>query len=96
MKRLPMLFLLILVLHLAPRAEALDITAPLVPDSGRELMPENTESFGQGVWEILRTAIGILQPDIREAAGICMRVLAAVLLLSVMENMLQANGDIQK
>ena len=42
------------------RAEALDITAPLVPDSGRELMPENTESFGQGVWEILRTAIGIL------------------------------------
>lgn len=84
MKRLPMVFILLLVLSLVPRAKALEITAPIVPESGRELMPESTDSFGQGVLEILRNATAFLRPDIEEAAGICVSILAVVLLLSLM------------
>lgn len=87
MKPLSMLLILLLMLSIAPGAAALDITAPAVPDSGRELMPEDTESFGQGVLEILRSATGALRPDIGEAAGICLKVLGLVLLLSLMENL---------
>lgn len=87
MKRLPMLILLLMILGLSPRAAALDITAPTVPESGRELMPESTASFGEGVLEIFKSATAVLLPDLREAADICVSTLAIVLLLSLMEHM---------
>lgn len=88
MKKLPiMLLALLLVLSLAPSASATDLTAPAVPESGRELMPESTDSFAQGVLEILKSAIGTLRPDIAEAARICIRVVAAVLTLSLLQNL---------
>lgn len=88
MKKLPMLLLaLLLVLSFAPRAYAMEITAPEVPESGRQLMPENTTSFGQGVLEILRSATAALRPDIVEATRICVSTVASVLLLSLLQNM---------
>lgn len=87
MKRLPMILVLLIILSLSPQAAALDITAPTVPESGRELMPENTESFGQGVLQILRSALDVLRPDIGEAAGICVSILAVILLLSLLEQL---------
>ena len=34
-------------------AGAVEIQAPRVPASGQKLMPEATESFGEGLWELL-------------------------------------------
>ena len=60
--------------------QALDLTAPTVP--GVEYA-EN-QSFSEAVLEILRDAVSHFQPDLREAAGVCMTVLAAVAVLSVL------------
>ena len=84
MKRLAILLIpLLILLALAPRAGAVEITAPTVPDSGAELMPEDTTSFGQGVWEICKSAIAALRPDLAEAAKISVCAIGAVLLLSM-------------
>lgn len=87
MKKLPMLLMaLLLMLNLAPKASAMEITAPTVPESGRHLMPERTDSFGEGVLEILKTATASLRPDLAEACRICAGTVAVVLLLSLLQS----------
>lgn len=87
MRKLPMLLLLLFVLSLSPAALAMEITAPQVPESGRELMPEEITTFGQGALEILRRALAALRPDLTEGAGICISCIAAMLLLSLLGNL---------
>lgn len=63
---------------------AMDFTAPTVPSAGQEYMPADTESFGEGLWYIIKKAIVQLQPNLAEASGICLSLIAAVLLLSLL------------
>lgn len=60
-------------------------TPPQVPQSGAELMPADTASFGEGLWQLLRDALAGLNPDLSEAAGVCLGILAVVLLISVLK-----------
>lgn len=61
------------------------LTAPQVPQSGAELMPGQTGSFAEGLWELFRNALAGLNPDLTEAAGVCLGILAVVLLISVLK-----------
>lgn len=74
----------LLILFLAFPVNAADAAAPPVPDSGEELMPAQTESFAQGLWEVIRNAIQYTQPQLHSAAGVCGCLLASVLLASVL------------
>lgn len=62
------------------------ITAPTVPPYAEDLMPERIDSFGQGLWELVKSAVSFLEPAWMEAAGICLSLTAIVLLLSLMES----------
>lgn len=84
MKRI-LLLMLGIILFGTP-VSAAEITAPEVPKSGAEWMPENTESFGEALWEMVRDAIGAIRPDLREASSICLGVTAIVLLISILQN----------
>ena len=75
---------LILVLWLALPAGALELTAPEVPESGQDAMPQDTENFGNGLMELLRNAVGLLAPELEAAAHDCCRLLAAALVCSVL------------
>ena len=83
MKKL--ILMLTLILTLAPNAYALEITAPEVPKSGKEWMPENTESFGEGLWELLQSVILQIRPDLAEAAQVSLSVTAAVMIVSLLK-----------
>lgn len=86
MKKLQMLLpVLLVILILSPRASAMEISPPEVPASGQDLMPNETTSFGEGVREIVKTAIASLRPDLAEAAEICAATTAIVLLLSLLQ-----------
>lgn len=61
------------------------ITAPTVPRSGASIMPENTDSFGNALWNLAGNAIGSLHPELMEAAQICLSILALILLIAVMK-----------
>lgn len=75
---------ILLVFSMAVPAYALDITAPMVPQSGQELMPENTESFGDGLLELLQKAILHIRPDLKEASQVMVSILAVVILIAIL------------
>lgn len=75
---------LLLAFLLTGQVRALELEAPPVPSSGASLMPERVQSFGDAVLEILADALGYFRPDLREAASSCGAVLAAVVVLSVL------------
>lgn len=64
---------------------ALEIEAPPVPQAGREWMPEETGSFQEGLLELLHEAVEGLNPDLREASRVSVGVLAAALLVSLLQ-----------
>ena len=82
MRRIVLIFILCALLCVP--VHALDLTAPEVPSSGAEFMPENTQSFGEAVLEILSDALGYFRPDLQEAVQSCFAVLTAVLILSLL------------
>jgi len=47
-------------------------------------MPAETESFGQGLWKLIRNAVGQLQPQIAQAARCCGSVLCVCVLVSLL------------
>ena len=74
----------LLVLSLAIPVSAVEFTAPSVPASGREWMPENTDNFGGGLAEILEKAVFQLRPDLEEGLQVMLSVIAAVILISIL------------
>ena len=83
--RILIISILIAVLTAMP-VEALDFTAPEVPEAGEYYMPESTDSFSDGLWYILRTGIRTIRPDIAQAGKLCMTVIAITILISVVTN----------
>ena len=59
------------------------ITPPTVPDSAAQWMPDTTEGFHQGMMSLLEKAIQTIQPNLMEAAGVSLRLMAVVLLVSI-------------
>lgn len=76
---------LALIVSLAIPVSASGITAPEVPDSGTEIMPDDTSSFGDAVWELIRKALSGIRPDLVEAGRICLSAVAAVMMVSILQ-----------
>lgn len=72
---------------------AAELTAPEVPQSAEELMPDHADSFGEGVWYILQEALSKIRPDLGEAATLCSGIIAIVLLVSIVHNL---PGNVEK
>ena len=75
--------LVLVLLNMTVPAGAAEISAPIVPDSGAEFMPEETESFGDGLLSLLQKGIDLLQPELRSAVGICVKIVSIALLFSL-------------
>lgn len=80
------LLVVILIFSLAITASAAELTAPTVPQSGREVMPKKTDSFGDGLLKLLENALGQLQPDLKEASRVSLGVVAAVMMVSLLQS----------
>lgn len=74
---------LLLMLTAVP-VSAQDYTTPQEPDSVTDLLPEDRDSFGEGLRYVLRSAFAALQPEIAACAGISATVIGAALLISVL------------
>ena len=72
------------MLALAVPANALDIQAPEAPKDAAELMGEEADSFGEGLWNVIKAALSSLDGSFREAMGVCLGAAAAVLLCSLL------------
>ena len=76
--------LLLLILHLSIPVEAVEYTAPEVPDSGRDIMPSQTQSFGDGLAELLKKVCTRLRPDLAEAVSLSTGIIATALLVGIL------------
>ena len=65
------------------------ITAPEIPTSAQQWMPDKADTFAEGLMEILRDAISLLRPDIMEASGACLGIIAAALIVSILQTFSQ-------
>lgn len=60
-------------------------TAPDVLESGKDLMPKAT-TLGEGLSMILQDLIPLIRPDLYEASRVCLAVIAAVMITSVIQS----------
>lgn len=67
-------------------ASALEIQAPEVPSAGRDFMPEDTGSLGDGLMELLKKVTAVLRPDLKEASSVALGIVAAGMLSSLLQN----------
>lgn len=77
----------ILIVLLTVPVSAMEFTAPEAPESAQELMPKEAQTFGEGLWQIVKSAIPLIQPAIAEAAKACLSLIAVVLLISLLQAM---------
>ena len=74
-----------IILMTALPVHAAEVTAPQVPDSGAKYMPEDSESFAEGMWSILKAGISALTPSLAEACRVCFSVICAGIGLSLFQ-----------
>ena len=79
-----LILLILLIVCLIVPVSSAGFEAPLVPESGERLMP-GAENFGEGLMMILGDLIPLIRPDLHEASGICLSLIAATLLGSLMQ-----------
>lgn len=84
MKRL--LFAILIICFLIVPVGAMEFTAPTIPDSGKDFLPEEPDTFSEGLWMVIKEAAALFQPSIREAAGSCMAVIASSILCAVIKS----------
>lgn len=77
---------LLLCVSLIVPADALEITAPEAPASAADKMPEKTESFLDGLFELLYKAVCAVRPDFREAIRLCVALIVAAIMMSVLRS----------
>jgi peptidoglycan/LPS O-acetylase OafA/YrhL len=77
------ILLVILLALLAIPVQALDIQPPEAPDRVSGLMPREAESFTEGVWHLCKAALSRAEGPWKEAMGVCLGAVCAVLLCSL-------------
>lgn len=82
MKRM-MIFLAALFCLTLP-VRAMDFTAPEAPEAAADLVPEEADTFAEGLWNVLKAAIQALDPSLSQAFAVCFQVALAVLLCGIL------------
>ena len=80
------LLLLLLVFFLAVPVSGAEFTAPEAPDSARQFLPDETESFGEGLWYVISSALKEIHPSFMDALKTCVSLIAAALTIGLVSD----------
>ena len=72
----------------------MDFVAPTVPEFAQRYMPNNTESFVEGILYVFKSAILELRPEFAESIKICVSIIAIVLIINILQSFSQKNNGI--
>ena len=87
-----LLMILLIGLFIIP-VQATEPTAPTVPEEASVYMPENTESFSEGLWYVIRKGIELVNPQLHKVMGLCLSLVALALLVSITGNFTQEKAN---
>lgn len=74
----------ILIIHImCIQVAAQTYEAPPAPKSVEHLLPEEADTFAQGLWNVIRASLAQFHPALAQGAGVCMKVMTAVLLCAL-------------
>lgn len=85
--------LAVLILMLAVPVSGEEFTAPTAPEDAQTLLPTESVSFGKDLWTVVCNAVSTLQPQLREAAGICLSLVAVSMLVSCLRTAPASSGN---
>ena len=91
-----LLVVLLLVPMLILPASAMEFTAPEAPESVQDLMPPQTESFGEGLWKVIKAAIGTIEPQITKAGKTCIILVCIAMLVSLFRQLPSGSANISE
>ena len=84
----------VLILLMTTSVSALEIQAPEAPERVSDLVSETADSFGQGLWNVIKAAIAQIDGPLKEAMSSCLGAACAVLLCGVLrEASLRVSGN---
>lgn len=63
-----------------------EYTIPEVPDHAQGLLPEDRDTFAEGLWYVIRTAFDFVQPDIAQCGRVAISVLAVAILIGLLQS----------
>lgn len=76
---------LLFLFFVATPVSAETFTVPEEPDHVTSLLPDDRDSFAEGLWYVIRSGFGALQPQIAEAGKVALSVIGAALLASTLK-----------
>lgn len=74
----------------------MNYTPPEVPQQAQRFFPENTESFADGLWEILKRAVSYLSPNLAQAAETCLYIFGIILMILLLDTLSEKTKPIHK
>lgn len=86
--------ILLMLLFLIQPVSATEFTAPSAPESAQQYMPSEQETFADGLWYIFKSALSALQPELVDASGVCLSLIAIVLLISILSSFSESSAGI--
>lgn len=72
---------------------SMEFTAPAAPAEANKYLPNEADSFGDGLWHVVKSVFYDLNPSVRDAASICICLIAVVLLISVFRSFAGMSKD---
>ena len=84
---------LLLLVGLAMPVYAAEITAPPVTGEAQDLMPQGMPGFGEGLWDIVKTAVKSLRPDLADSCRLCVSVVGITMLISILNSFSEKTAD---
>lgn len=80
------MILFIIIALCAIPVSAMEFTAPAAPDSAQQYIPDESSSFLEDLWYVLKSAISQLNPKIAEASKTCISLIAVMLLMAMLQS----------
>ena len=82
MRKLINLTIICITLMLLIRpVSAMEFTAPDAPDDIQKYIPDDSMSFGEGLWFLVKSAIAKIRPELLSATETCLSLVAVSMLV---------------
>lgn len=81
-----LIIIILLLIIITPTVSAAELTAPTAPSEAQEFLPENSISFTDDLWYVLKQAFSALFPSLSEAAGASVSAISICMLLAMVKD----------
>lgn len=80
------IFVFLILIGMMFPVKAMDIEAPVAPETVEDMMPAEDETFAEGLWFVIKTAIRTLRPEIAEGFRVCLSVTVIAILTAILKS----------